>query len=142
LSSAKLACCQGHLVAEVDDGVGIISTIVGFLIFTVLLLVAVQVAVNLYTRSVVSAVGFDAARIVSGADAGASLGAQDAAEEQARRELGGVGARARFVWAVTPDDVALQITVPSPEFLPGPLAEALHLRSVTRGAMVRRERVR
>lgn len=114
----------------------------GFLIFTVLLLVAVQVAVNLYTRSVLAAVGFDAIRIVSGADAGGSPAAQQAAERQARDELGGAGARARFVWSVTPDDVALQITVPSANFLPRSWAGALHLESVTRAAMVRRERVR
>lgn len=38
--------------------------------FLILLLFAVQLVLNLYATSVVTAVGFDAARLVAGADAG------------------------------------------------------------------------
>jgi len=125
-----------------QSGVGLISTVVGFAIFAVLLLLAVQVAVGLYTRTVASSVGFDAARIVSGADAGASPAALESAEALARQELGGEGARATFEWSVTADQVGLRITVPVPTLLPSGLAGPLRLASVTRGVTLRRERVR
>src|SRR5680860_701395 len=48
-----------------------------------LLLFAVQLVLNLYATSVVTAVGFDAARLVAGADAGAG----SARDETAARDL-------------------------------------------------------
>ena len=64
-----------------------ISSIVGVTVFLVLLLFAVQVVLNLYATSVVTAVAFDAARIVAGADGGASAEAQ--AESHVRELLDG-----------------------------------------------------
>jgi hypothetical protein len=47
-----------------------VSSVVGVTAFLALLLFAVQLALNLYATSTVTAVAFDAARIVAGSDGG------------------------------------------------------------------------
>ena len=125
-----------------DAGVGIISSVVGFLIFACFLLLAVQVAFDLYARSTLGAVAADAARIVAGSDSGASPDAIAAAEADARRELGREGQLARFHWSTGADAVQLTISVPATRFLPEGLTGAVGLADVTNGARVRWERVR
>ena len=125
-----------------DAGVGIISSVVGFLIFTCFLLLAVQVAFDLYARSTLGAVAADAARIVAGSDTAANPQAVAAAEADARRELGREGQAARFQWSMGADVVRLTISVPATRFLPERLTGAVGLADVTNGATVRRERVR
>lgn len=114
----------------------------GFLIFACFLLLAVQVAFDLYARSTLGAVAADAARIVAGSDAGASPQAISAAETDARRELGQEGQVARFRWSVAADSVQVTISVPATRFLPERLSGAVGLADVSNGARVRWEKVR
>lgn len=88
-----------------EQGGGPLSAWVGFVVFLVLLLFAVQTLTNLYTASVVTAVGFDAARQVAGA--GGGPGAVAAAEGQARRTLGRFSDQVTFDWSATDDDTVV-----------------------------------
>jgi hypothetical protein len=107
----------------------------------------VHVVLNLYAASTVTAVAFDAAREVAGADGGPR--AQGAAEARARAVLGRAGAPdvLRLSWRYPstdgdgePDVVELRVRAESPSsFLPG---VALPLSSVDRTVRVRLERRR
>ena len=91
-----------------EAGVGLLSSIVGVTIFIVLLLFAVQVALNLYATSTVTTVAFDAARQVAGSDGGPAATA--AAETRARQLLGRFesgGGTLRFRWDTSRDDAVL-----------------------------------
>lgn len=127
-----------------DDqtGIGIISSVIGFLVFSCLLLVAVQVAFDLYARSTLGAVAADAARVVAGSDAGPTAVAMAEAEQTARAELGAEGRLATFRWAVASQEVQLTISVPPTRFLPAALTGAVGLSDVSAGARVRLEEVR
>ena len=114
----------------------------GFLVFACFLLLAVQVAFDLYARSTLGAVAADAARIVAGSDAGPAPQAISAAAAAARRELGAEGGAARFRWSVGADVVQVTISVPATRFLPERLTGAVGLADVSNGARVRRERIR
>lgn len=115
---------------------------IGFLVFCCLLLVAVQVAFDLYARSTLGAVAADAARVVAGSDAGPTGLAMAEAEQTARAELGGEGRVARFRWTVGPQAVELTISVPPTRFLPAAVTGAVGLSDVSAGARVRLEEVR
>jgi hypothetical protein len=68
----------------------------------------VQLALNLYATSAVTAVTYDAARIVAGSDGGP--GAVDRAEAQARQVLARYEereGRLEFEWDTSRDDVVL-----------------------------------
>ena len=125
-----------------DSGAGLVSTIFGFGIFVVTLLIALQVSVGLWRRSAVSAAAYDAARIVAGSDAGATPDATSAADEQLRRELGPAAERAVIEWSLGTDTVRLTVRVPEPSLLPPLLSHPLDLDWITSGVVVRRERVR
>jgi hypothetical protein len=74
--------------------------------FLVLLLFAVQLALNLYATSVVTSVAYDAARQVAGSEGGPA--ATSAAEARARSLLGRFtadGGTLRFDWNTARDDV-------------------------------------
>ena len=124
-----------------------LGTLLGVTAFLVVLLFAVHVVVNLYAASTVTAVAFDAAREVAGADGGP--GAERAAEARARAVLGRAGApdRLRLSWAypstdadALPDVVELRVQAESPSaFVPG---LSLPLASVDRTIRVRLERRR
>ena len=114
-----------------EAGVGIIATLVGFLVTMSLLLLAVQVTYGLYQRSMLDAVASDAARIVSGSDAGATPAAESAADQQARAELGGAGAAAQFSWSADATNVSVSISLPATRFLPAFVSRPLGLASVT-----------
>jgi Flp pilus assembly protein TadG len=111
--------------------VGIVSTLIGFLVTMSLLLLAVQVSYGLYQRSMLDAVASDAARIVSGSDAGASPAAEALADQQARVELGGAGAAAEFAWTTGAGNVSVSISLPAARFLPAFVARPLGLSRVT-----------
>ncbi len=64
------------------------------------------------------------------------------AEAGARGELGRYGTRAAFRWDVTAEDVGLTVYVRSPSLLPAVIASPLGLDVISRGVVVRRERVR
>ena len=123
-----------------EAGAGLLGTLT-------LLLFAVHVVVNLYAASTVTAVAFDAAREVAGADGGP--GVERAAEARARAVLGRAGSaeRLHLAWAYPstdgdgePDVVELRVRAESPStFLPG---VSLPLASVERTIRVRLERLR
>lgn len=126
-------------VAKADAGTGVLGTVFGVAVFLVLLLVAVQVIFDLYARTSVSAVAFDAAHTVAGADAGGTPAAQARAEHRARAELGRFGERVVFTWTVDADDVRLRVTVHNPSVVPRLVSEPLGLDSIDRTVVIRRE---
>ena len=69
-----------------ENGTGLIGSLVGVTVFLTLLLFAVHLVLNLYATTVVTAVAFDAARVVAGSDGGRE--AEVAAKRQARAVLG------------------------------------------------------
>ena len=87
-----------------ESGAGLIGSIVGVTVFLTLLLFAVQLALNLFATSAVSAVAWDAAREV------AHHGETDRAEQRARSILDRYeeqGGRLSFDWDVSRDDVVV-----------------------------------
>ncbi len=101
-----------------DRGTAYIGTLVGFAIFMLLLLVAVQTMVHLYATSAVTAAAYDAADAVATDPAG-QVAEIPAAESVARQRLGRLGASADFDWKQADgQQVVLELRVDSPGFLP------------------------
>jgi Flp pilus assembly protein TadG len=121
-----------------DRGTAVVGTLVGFLIFMLLLLFSVQILVHLYAASALTASATTAAETV--ADSSEPSEAVPAAEASARSQLGTFGAtRTSFDWReVDAQQVVLQVTGLSPSFLPLPESWRAILRTVT----VRTERFR
>jgi len=114
---------------------------IGFSVFLVMLLFAVQVLFNLYAASVVTAVSYDAARRVAGGDGGPALVAT--AENQARQELGRYATRVSFDWSATnTDEVVLRVQSRNPHVLLPVLAGPAALDRLDRTIRVRVERFR
>jgi hypothetical protein len=120
----------------------LVTTVVAVAVFLVLILLATQLAFDLYARSAVSAAAFDAARIVAGSDSGVTGASLSSAEETARRTLGAYGSSAAFSWRISSDQVALSVRVNNHSLLPRALASPLGLDSIARTVVVRRERLR
>lgn len=118
-----------------------IGTLLGAGVFVLLMLFAVQVLVGLYTRSVLTAAVYDAAKTVAGADAGAgaSQAAMADAEANAQAQLGEYGRRVRFSWDVCGSVVRLTAVGPRPSFLPVALAGPAGLDAIERTVHVRKE---
>lgn len=126
-----------------ERGAGILSTVLGAGVFLLLLLFAVQVLVGLYTRSVVTAATYDAAKAVAGADAGSSAAARLDAERNAQAQLGAYGREVVFDWAASTDVVVvLTARGPRPSFLPAALTGPVGLGDVVRTVTVRKEALR
>lgn len=114
---------------------------IGFSVFLVMLLFAVQVLFNLYAASVVTAVSYDAARRVAGSDGGP--GHMTAAEAQARQALGRYERRVSFDWSGTTDEeVVLRVQTDNPDVLLPVLAGPAALQQLDRTIRVRVERFR
>lgn len=91
-----------------ETGTGLIGSLVGVTVFLVLLLFAVQLALNLYATSAVTSVAFDAAREVAGSDGG--VASTDAAEARARALLDRFeagGGHLEFQWNTGRDDAVV-----------------------------------
>ena len=124
-----------------ERGGGPISMWIGFSVFLVMLLFAVQVLFNLYAASVVTAVSYDAARRVAGSDGGPEYMAD--AEEQARQSLGRYASRVTFDWSATTDEeVVLRVQTDNPNVLLPVLAGPAALDQLDRTIRVRVERFR
>jgi hypothetical protein len=124
--------------ADDERGTAIIGTLVGFLIFMVLLLLGVQTLVHLYaTSSLTAAANAAADQVATGGGSPASV---PAAEASARADLGTFGAHdTRFDWIeVDQEQVVLRVTAHSPGLLP--LSESLD--RISRTVTVRTERFR
>jgi hypothetical protein len=87
-----------------EAGTGMVASVVGVTAFLVLLLFAVQLALNLYATSTVTAVAFDGARIVAGAHGDPAAEAE--AEAHVRALLDG-------------HDLAMQWTYRDVDAMPG-----------------------
>lgn len=123
-----------------DRGTGLVAAIGGVTVFLSLLTVAVQILVDLYQTSVVTAAGYDAARSVAAdPDQPPSDAELDAATERARQLLGRVGDDAELTWDVSGDVVRLRVVVPTRRFLMPAVAGALGLDEVDRTVVVRVE---
>ncbi len=124
-----------------ERGGGPISLWVGFSVFLVMLLFAVQVLFNLYAASVVTAVSYDAARRVAGGDGGESYVAE--AEEQARQSLGRYSEKVTFDWSGTSsEEVVLRVQSDNPSVLLPMMAGPAALDRLDRTIRVRVERFR
>ena len=124
-----------------ERGGGPISIWIGFSVFLVMLLFAVQVLFNLYAASVVTAVSYDAARRVAGSDGGPAYIAD--AEDQARQALGRYASRVTFDWSATgPEEVVLRVQADNPSILLPVLAGPAALDQLDRTIRVRVERFR
>jgi hypothetical protein len=126
--------------SEGEAGTGLLGSIVGVTVFLVLVLFAVQLVLNLYATSAVTAVAFDAARVVAGEDGGEA--AIDEAEARARAVLGRFeadGGQLAFAWDLSsPDVVRLTVRASRPSLLP---AVPFPFDHVERTVTVRRERL-
>jgi hypothetical protein len=124
-----------------ERGGGPVSMWVGFSVFLVMLLFAVQVLFNLYATSVVTAVSFDAARRVAGGDGGIEALAD--AEDTARRALGRYQDRVTFDWNGSgPDEVVLRVRAENPSVLLPLMRGPAALQALDRTIRVRVERFR
>ena len=124
-----------------ERGGGPISMWIGFSTFLLMLLFAVQVLFNLYAASVVTAVSYDAARRVAGADGGLLFAGES--EDQARRQLGQYAQRVEFDWtASTADEIVLRVKAQSPSVLLPRMAGRTALDRLDRTMRVRVERFR
>jgi Flp pilus assembly protein TadG len=109
-----------------DRGGGLVGTVGAVTVFLGLLGFAVQVLLNLYATSVVTAATYDAARMVARGDAPA------AAEAEAFRVLGRYGEHVEFTWQqVDGAAVVLQVQARTPGVLPRAFTEVdrtIHVR--------------
>jgi Flp pilus assembly protein TadG len=120
-----------------------VGTTAGLLVFLVLLLFAVQAAVSLSARSLVTAAAYDAARDVAGYASQASRAdARARAEQRLRDRLGEAGRTAVIEWLATedPDVVRLHVSVQHPSLLPRAFGDPLGVTSTDRTVEVRVER--
>lgn len=100
-----------------------VGTTAGVLAFLFLLLFAVQLLVNLYATSTVSAAGFDAARVAAAKDvdhddAASVAAARSRAESRFRALLGSSAEGARLTWVDDADTVRLRVELDTPTILP------------------------
>jgi hypothetical protein len=144
-----------------EGGQGLISTLFGFVVVMVLLLLVVQVSFDLYARSLVTATAVEAARSVADYDSsqnypttqgaavdGAEQTALAVAQSRAAGELGGYAKVARFTFDPStlngsPPEVTLTVSfdISRSSFnLTGPLALPL-LNHFTRTVRVRVEHI-
>jgi hypothetical protein len=124
-------------------GTGMVGTVIGVAMLLLLLLFAVQVLFGLYAKSVVTAVTYDAAKNVAGADLGDTPVRRAEAEEEAKRQLGRLGRQTTFDWAGSDsDNVRLTVRAERPSILPGALLDTAGLGHIERTVLVRVERVR
>lgn len=125
---------------EDETGAGLLGSIVGVTVFLVLLLFAVQLAMNLYATSAVTSVAFDAARKVAGADA-VTPAIAEADARQVLDDFEAHGGTLRFHWDNSRADVVvlrLEAKRPTP-LLPN---VSFPFQTVDRTVTVRREALR
>ncbi|HET7489154.1 MAG TPA: hypothetical protein VFJ85_14580 [Acidimicrobiales bacterium] len=126
-----------------EAGTGVIATVFGVTAFLAFLMFAAQVLIGLYTRSLVSAATYDAARSVAGG--GPAPVTENDAAANAQAQLGSYGKQVAFDWH--PDDprrdieVHLTVTGPAPSLLPDSLLHMVGLGRIERSVTVRREKV-
>lgn len=130
-----------------ERGTGLIGSAAGVAAFVLFLLFAVQLIVNLYATSTVTAAGYDAARSVASAsvdhsDPQAVVGAQQEAERHLRDLLGAMGRGAELSWSSDGDQIRLHLMVDSPGIIPSSVRDTTGLRRIDRTFVVRIEQTR
>jgi hypothetical protein len=125
-------------------GASLVTLSGALIVFLMLLFFAVQLSINLYARSQVTAAGFDAARHVAGYDNdGRRDAATDEAEVRLRSMLGAMGDDVRVEWDLSdPDAVRLRLVLEPPSVAPAMVRDAAGLDIVDRTIVVRTERAR
>lgn len=131
-------------LSATDRGAGLVSTAAGVVVFLMFLMFAVQLLFGLYASSNVIAVTNDAAVRAASADAPPLR----VIEQEARRNLGDVGASATFAWSEDDSDgdgvldtVVLEVVARPPRFVPASMGGAVGLGEIRRTVRVRDERV-
>jgi hypothetical protein len=130
-----------------DRGVGMVPTAVGFVVFLVFLLLAVQVLYGLYATSTVRGALNDAAsRAANGAAGEAELARM---ADDAERSLGPMGGRTTILLRLEDDDadgvpdvVVGSALADPPRFVPSPLSGIGGLDDIDVSVRVRIERFR
>ena len=122
-------------------GAGLVTLTGGLLVFLLLLFFAVQLTINLYARSQVTAAGFDAARRVAGYDNDQRREAAAAdADTRLRSMLGSMGNDVRIEWDFSdPDIVRLHLMLTPPSIAPALVRGAVGLDQIDRTIVVRAE---
>ena len=127
-------------------GSGLFGTLMGFTVFMLLLIAAVQVLFSLHATTVVTSAAFDAARLVAGYDSVADrCAATEAAESSLRQRLGRYLERGTVTLSWTcndPETVRLAVRADHPAVLPGPLRGLAGLGRLERIVEVRSEDLR
>lgn len=126
-----------------ERGAGMVGTSAGFLVFLLLLLVAVQILFNLYANTMVTSAAHTAARSVAGHRASDDrCAAVEGANERFVETLGeyGDGGHATLEWTCRhPDAVAVRISATHPTILPARMSGLLGLGHLERTIVVRVE---
>lgn len=120
-----------------------IGTTIGLTIFLILLLFAVQSAVTLHARSMVTATAYDAAREVAGyASESSRADARASAEARFEQRMGGGRDRVRLEWLDVddPDVVRVRVIADHPSLLPDAFGDAIGISETDRRIEVRVER--
>ena len=122
-------------------GSGLVTLTGGLLVFLLLLFFAVQLTINLYTRSQVTAAGFDAARNVAGYENDQRRDAATVeAEVKLRSMLGSMGDDVSVEWDLSdPDTVRLHLILAPPSVAPALVRGAVGLDQIDRTIVVRVE---
>ena len=135
---------RGPATARAARGAALIGTTVGLTVFLILLLFAVQSAVTLHGRSMVTATAYDAAREVAGhSSANSRSDARVRAEARFEQRLGEYGrdhVRLEWIDVDDPDVVRLRVIADHPSLLPPAFGDALGIRTTDRQIEVRVER--
>ena len=122
-------------------GTGLVSLTGALLVFLLLLFFAVQLTINLYARSQVTAAGFDAARHVAGYENDQRREAASAeAESRLRTMLGSMGDDVRLEWDLSdPNTVRLHLVLTPRSIAPPLVRGAVGLDEIDRTIVVRAE---
>lgn len=130
-----------------EHGTGLLGTVAAVAAFLLLLLFTVQLLVNLYATTTVSAAGLDAARTVASravdhGDPAAIVGARLRAEARFRRLLGRSSDHAQLTWIDDGENVRLRVVMRAPGILPSTVAGRVAFGTIDRTFVVRVEELR
>lgn len=131
-----------------DDGVGLVGSLAGVVVFLAFLLFAAQLLVNLSATSMVTSAAYEGARLAAGrgvaqGDVAAQQEARRRGEERVRALLGRFGDRVRFDWSgSTGDVVVLRVQAEPPSVLLPALPAELGFDRIDRSVQVRVEDLR
>ena len=125
-----------------ERGTGTVSAVAGLLAFLGFLLFSVQLLLNLYAASTLTAAAGDAARLVAARGNARDPAALARAEDHARSLLGRFGDDVTFSWEVGADTVRLRVRAAPPRVLLPALGGAVGFDEIDRTVEARVEMVR